>query len=79
MSGCGHSKYAKFCCEDHALASHELEHGDDPQRYWGECGICAERIEYDIEIGKRTKNGDLLNEDEASLDKAIEADAKTEK
>lgn len=71
MSGCGHSKYSKFCCEDHAIASHELEHGDDPQLYWGECGICAERIEADIEDGKRTPNGDLTNEDEITEEKCL--------
>jgi len=74
---CGHvGKYsgADYCSEDCAMEAHDYEHDGDPKEYWDECSICAQRVEGEIEEGKRTPNGDLIPED-----RAIEADAFPEK
>lgn len=36
-----------------ALEHHDAEHYGDPAQYWGECQVCAERVDVDVEAGVR--------------------------
>ena len=48
------------------MEDHDFQH-EDPQDFWDECTICAERIEGDIETGKRTPDGELKEESNESV------------
>ena len=48
------------------MEDHDFQH-EDPQDFWDECTICAERIEGDIETGKRTPDGELKEESDESV------------
>ena len=39
------------------MKSHDLAHDDDPANYWGECDICADRVQGDIDEGHRCSHG----------------------
>ena len=63
---CGHvARYsgAEYCSESCSLDAHDREHTDDPTVYWGECTVCADRVDADIEAGTRcAKHGISVGE-----------------
>lgn len=56
--GSGLAKYsgATYCSEDCAQEAHDSEH-PNPINYWGECGMCKDFIECEIETGERNVDG----------------------